>query len=220
MSGGYIVGAGAQGRITAEIWRAQDPSVRLCFLDDNAALHGQAIADVPILGAVQSLGTLDLHDAEVVLAIGNNLRRLELAVLLGNLAIAWARVVHPSAIVMPSATLGGGTVVLPQAVVNSGAQVGCHVIVNTGAIVEHDASLEDGCSVGPGVCVGGRVQIGRGAFLSNGVTLAPRVRVGSGTVVGAGAVVVQDLPAAVLAYGVPARVIRPLGEQFDFGRLL
>ncbi len=220
MRNGYIVGAGAQGRITAEVWRAQDPSVRLCFLDDNATLHGHTVADLPIVGAAQSLDTLDLHDAEVVLAIGNNLRRLELATLWDALAIVWGRVVHPSAVVMRSARVGGGTVVLPQAVVNSGARVGRHVIVNTGAIVEHDASLEDGCSVGPGVCVGGRVQIGRGAFLSNGVTLAPRVHVGAGTVVGAGATVVQDLPAGVLAYGVPARVIRPLGDQFDFGRLL
>jgi acetyltransferase EpsM len=220
VSNGYIVGAGAQGRITAEVWRAQDPAVRLRFLDDNAALHGQTVLDVPIVGAAQSLGTLDLHDAKVVLAIGNNLRRLELAAMWDQLAIVWGQVVHPSAAVMPSATVGGGTVVFPQAVVNSGARVGRHVIVNTGAIVEHDASLEDGCSVGPGVCVGGRVQIGRGAFLSNGVTLAPRVHVGAGTVVGAGATVVKDLPAGVLAYGVPARVIRPLGDRFDFSRLL
>jgi acetyltransferase EpsM len=93
------------------------------------------------------------------------------------------------------------------------------VIVNTGAIVEHDCVLEDGSSLGPGACMAGRVQIGRGAFISTGVTLAPRVRVGAGTVVGAGSVVVADLPDGVLAYGVPARVVRPLGD-FDWKRLL
>ena len=36
-----------------------------------------------------------------------------------------------------------------------------------------------------------------------------RVTIGAGTFIGAGAVVVADLPAGVVAYGVPARVVRP-----------
>ncbi len=220
MSIGYVVGAGAQGRVTAEVWRAQAPTIGLRFLDDNAELHGQRIAAIDVIGSLHILSTVDRDDAQVVLAIGNNLRRLELAATWEAQAIPWGQAIHPSAVVMSSASVGGGSVVFPQAVVNSGALIGQHVIVNTGAIVEHDAVLEDGCSVGPGVCMGGRVHIARGAFISCGVTLAPRVHIGAGTVVGAGAVVVSDLPAGVLAYGVPARIIRPLGDCFDFARLL
>jgi sugar O-acyltransferase (sialic acid O-acetyltransferase NeuD family) len=217
---GYIVGAGAQGRIIVEVWRAQHRTISLHFLDDDAALRGCSVGGVPVVGGVDALGTLDLRDSAVVLGIGNNLRRLELAAVWGHGTVVWATVVHPSATVMPSATLGAGTVVFPQAVVNSGAQVGAHVIVNTGAIIEHDATVEDGCSLSPGVCMGGRVHIGRGAFLSAGVTIAPRVRIGAGSIVGAGATVVDDIPPGVLAYGVPARVIRTLADSVDFGRVL
>ena len=41
---------------------------------------------------------------------------------------------------------------------------------------------------------------------------APASRIGANTVVGAGAVVVADLPANVVAVGNPARVIRTLGD--------
>jgi acetyltransferase-like isoleucine patch superfamily enzyme len=39
------------------------------------------------------------------------------------------------------------------------------------------------------------------------------VTIGQDTVVGAGAVVTKDLPARVVAAGVPARVLRVIGEQ-------
>ena len=37
--------------------------------------------------------------------------------------------------------------------------------------------------------------------------------IGQDTVVGAGAVVTRDLPAGVVAAGVPARILRQIGEQ-------
>jgi acetyltransferase-like isoleucine patch superfamily enzyme len=45
------------------------------------------------------------------------------------------------------------------------------------------------------------------------VIVCPGVTIGDHTVVGAGAVVTRDLPAGVVAMGVPARVIREIGEQ-------
>ena len=40
---------------------------------------------------------------------------------------------------------------------------------------------------------------------------SPGVTIGNDTVIGAGAVVIKDLPAKVLAAGNPARVVRELG---------
>jgi maltose O-acetyltransferase len=47
-------------------------------------------------------------------------------------------------------------------------------------------------------------------WLGGGVIICPGVSIGANTVVGAGAVVVRDLPANVVAVGNPARVIRSL----------
>jgi maltose O-acetyltransferase len=56
-----------------------------------------------------------------------------------------------------------------------------------------------------------KVTIEDGVWLAANVTVLPGVTIGRGTVVGAGAVVTDNLPAKVLAAGVPARVIRTLG---------
>jgi maltose O-acetyltransferase len=54
------------------------------------------------------------------------------------------------------------------------------------------------------------ITIGNNVWLGGGVIVCPGVSIGENTVVGAGAVVVRDLPANVLAVGNPAKVIRAL----------
>jgi maltose O-acetyltransferase len=50
-------------------------------------------------------------------------------------------------------------------------------------------------------------------WLGGGVVVCPGVTIGEDTVVGAGAVVTRDLPARVVAAGVPARVIREIDDN-------
>ena len=54
--------------------------------------------------------------------------------------------------------------------------------------------------------IGNRVWIGAGAMIMPGVTI------GDNSVIGAGSLVTKDIPANVLAYGSPCRVIREIGE--------
>lgn len=210
-----VVGAGAQGRVVLDNWRAQHPNDSFAFVDDDPAHHQKTILGATVLGPLAELPKLG---GEVVLAIGNNEARLRIAAQWDG-KVAWGRVVHPSAVVMPSATIGPGTVVFAGAIVNTQALLGAHVIVNTGSIIEHDCVFEDGASVSPGCRMGGRVRAGRGVFLGAGVTLAPRVSVGAWTIVGAGAVALRDLPDHVVAYGVPARVMRAVVDA-DWRRVL
>jgi sugar O-acyltransferase (sialic acid O-acetyltransferase NeuD family) len=212
-----LIGAGAQGRVVLDSWRQQHPARRFVFLDDQRALWGTQLLGVPIEGGLEQITA---YAGEAVLSVGNNQLRRALAQRFAAMGQCFARVVHPSAAVLPTAVVAPGAVILAGAVVNTQAFIGQHAIVNSGAIVEHDCQIGDFASLGPGVCMAGRVEIGAGAFLSTGVSVAPRIKIGAGTVVGAGAVVVSDLPEGVLAYGVPARVVRPLGSDFDWRRLL
>ena len=57
------------------------------------------------------------------------------------------------------------------------------------------------------------ITLGDNVWLGGGVIVCPGVSIGQDTVVGAGAVVTRDLPEGVVAAGVPARVLREIGEQ-------
>ena len=57
------------------------------------------------------------------------------------------------------------------------------------------------------------IVVGDNVWLSAGVIVCPGVTIGDDTVVGAGAVVTRELAAGVVAMGVPARVLRQIGEQ-------
>lgn len=214
-----IIGAGAQGRITATIWRRADPAIKLAFLDDAPALLEQCVAGIPVVGALSFLETWVADLVPVIVALGANPTRIALARRMALLRVRFANVVDPSAVVLPDVLLGVGVFIGPNAVVNIGARVGDHALINTGAIIEHDCVVEGGASISPGVQMAGRVRIGAGAFIGTGATLLPRVQVGAGAIVGAGAVVTTDLPADVVALGCPARVTRQVAPQ-DWARLM
>ena len=56
------------------------------------------------------------------------------------------------------------------------------------------------------------IVIEKGVWIAAGVTIIGGVTIGENSVIAAGSVVTKDVPANVLAAGVPARVIRSLEE--------
>ena len=57
------------------------------------------------------------------------------------------------------------------------------------------------------------IHIGRNCWLGAGVIVMPGVSIGDNSVIGAGSVVTRDIPANVVAVGVPCRVLRGIGEH-------
>jgi maltose O-acetyltransferase len=129
-------------------------------------------------------------------------------------------------------SFGEGSELRPPFYCDYGYQthVGANVFVNFGLVALDVATIHigDDVQIGPYVQLltpthpldpderrskwegGEPIVVAENVWLGGGVIVGPGVTIGAGTVVGAGAVVANDLPAGVLALGVPARVVRKL----------
>ena len=161
-----ILGAGGYGRTIADIASQLGCFAEIRFLDD-----GQKGCD--ILGACGDYRSYAEPDTVFYPAFGNNEARLAWIERLEGDGCAIATLIHPSAYVSPTASIGTGTAVLPRAVVNTGCRIGRGCIVNLGAIVDHGCVIEDGAHLRLGAIVKaenripGKMKIEAGQIINN-----------------------------------------------------
>lgn len=211
-----VWGGGGHGKVVADVVRAAGHAIA-GYADRDPAKLGAVVepggavvvmTEDALRDAIRAGGPLPHGADAVALAIGDNALRAAALEALGP--VAAPALVHPSAVVSPSAEVGAGTVVFPRAVVNAAARVGRGVIVNTGAVVEHDCLVGDGAHLSPGAVLGGGVAVGEQSWVGAGATVLPGVRIGRDVRVGAGSVVLRDVHGGATVVGVPAR---PLPER-------
>lgn len=199
-----IIGAGGHGKVIAETALAAGWS-SIAFYDD-AYPKTRHTGQWDILGASTDL----LHTqpkSPIVIAIGNNMTRIQKAEQFKEAGFHFATIIHPRAIISPSAKIGEGTVIFGGAVVNAYATIAGHCIINTNSTVEHDCRLETGVHLSPNAALGGGTQIGTLSWVGIGACVKQGALIGESVMIGAGAAVVTDLPSHCTALGVPARVI-------------
>ncbi len=179
-----LIGAGGHAKAVVEglIARGEriaayvDPQPAV-WLPDARRIATDADADPTAGNLVLGMGGLTVAQLRRRVAV--------LDAYLGRGAIA-PGVIHPTAIVSPSAVLGPGAMVLAGAVVQPNTQLGRGVIVNTGAIVEHDCMVEEGAHIGPGAVVLGGCRVGAFAIVGTRAIVLPGAEVPAGTIARAG----------------------------------
>ncbi len=193
-----VYGGGGHGKAVIELIRAQGKYRVLGVLDDGKA-SGSFVLDVPVLGGGEA-ALKALHDAGARLAInavggiGAIDKRIQVFEKLEQAGYSSPALVHPSAVVEPSAQPSEGVQIFPHSYVGSSAQLGRGVIVNTGAIVSHDCVIEDYGNLAPGCILAGGVRIGEASLIGMGVTINLNVAVGKRSRVGNSAVIKADVP--------------------------
>lgn len=201
-----LLGAGGHGRVLIEAFQ---PKTFDGILDARPGLG--SVAGVPVLGDDEMLPRLaGLGFTHFVIGLGSTAdcsaraRLYESAVQAG---LSAAEVIHSSAWISPSASLGSGCQVLARAVVHVSAKLGENVLVNTGAVIEHDCQIAAHCHIATGAILCGGVTVGDAAHIGAGAVIRQGIRIGARALVAAGAVVVKEVPDGGRVAGVPARAL-------------
>jgi len=198
-----ILGGGGHAKVIIDILE-QAGETEIAGL---VSLSPQSICGYPWLGPDEVLAdTLRSGIDSAFVAIGDNQRRLDCIDALKRTGFTLVNAISPAAVISRHATVACGVAVMPGAVINAGARLEEGAIVNTNASVDHDCIVGRCAHVAPGCSLAGWVKLGDGVFLGTGANVIPNISIGEWTTVGAGAAVVEDLPAQVVAMGVPARI--------------
>ncbi len=193
-----IYGGGGHAKALIDVIRAIGGYQIVGVLDDNPALRGELLG-VPVLGGAEQLPLLYQQGIRLAVnavgGIGNVKIRIQIFERLAQAGFTFPALVHPRAVVEPSASLNAGVQVFPLAYVGSEAITGFGTIINTGAIISHECSLGDFVNISPGAILAGQVQVESGALIGMGATINLQVKVGAGARIGNGATVKSDVPA-------------------------
>jgi UDP-perosamine 4-acetyltransferase len=176
-----ILGAGGHGRAVADL--AQTCGFTVAGFTEPSGQGRDVVGtddDLPALAA-----RLALDGA--VIGVGNTalIRRTELFARVRRVGLALPSLVHPTAVVSPSARIGNGTVVFPHAVVGAECVVGMNVVIYSGCVIEHDCRIDDHAYLSPGAILCGEVRVHERAFVGAGAVVVPGVVIGEGATVDA-----------------------------------
>ena len=176
-----VIGAGGHGRSVAEAILLLGRDELVGFVDDGADANAK-VWTYPILGRTDSLHTLREHADAVVVAIGNNTVREKLHARAREVGFELLSVIHPTAVVSPTAALGSGCAVMAGAVVGTEAHLGEGVIVNCGATVDHHCRVDAFGHLGVNACMAGGSVLGHRAWMQAGAALGYGVKIAADTV--------------------------------------
>ncbi len=126
--------------------------------------------------------------------LGNLPGRIELFRMLRERGVVQPTLVHPTAHIAPSASIGVGTTVLAGASVGPMSVIGCNGVITQGAVVTHHVAVGDHVVLAPQSVLAAGVRVGDEATIGMGVTVYHDVSIGKRSVIVNGIHVMQDVP--------------------------
>ena len=132
----------------------------LGFLEDDVGLGGQGL---PVLGPLKFWKQLP-EEVKFFFAIGSvssHRNRLGMLAGLGIPEHRYATIIHPKAVISPSAIIGPGCGILALSTLGCRVHLGAHVEILQLCIVAHDCDLEGGVILAGGANLAGGVVVGQ-----------------------------------------------------------
>lgn len=173
-----------------------------------------------LLGICPSEKTLDR------LVIGDNANIRSHSVIYAGTRIGNNFQTGHGALIREGNIIGNNVSIGSHTVIERQNRIGDNVRIHTNCFIPEFVVIEDKVWIGPGVTIlnvlhppcprfedcAKSVHIKRNSKIGGGVVIGPRVTIGQNSLVGMGSVVTTDIPDNVLAFGNPARVIKPISQ--------
>src|SRR5690625_4037861 len=178
-----VIGNGGHSKVIQDMIHSKKGYKIIGVLDDKYEFVSKkkGIIHAPIA----YLNKIITTDTKVVIAIGDNATRRLLSKKLFVRKDQYLTVIHPSAVVSPTAIIGHGTVVMPGTHINAETTIGDHCIINTRAIVEHENLIDDFSHISPNATLTGNVIVGEGVHIGASATIIPAINIGRWSIIGA-----------------------------------
>ena len=207
-----IIGAGQHARVVLYNIEEQNKYEVIGFLDSDDNRIGNIFEEKKILGNYQKENLREFSKKigtnKFFIGFGNMKYRKKVFDYFINNGWEAVNIIHPDAVVSKNARLGKGILIECGCLITPNPVIGNNVVVNTGSQVNHDNIIEDNVYIASGVILSGGIKIGENTLLDDGVIITLGCSVGENSLIGAGGVVTKNIPAGVVAYGNPCKVIR------------
>lgn len=187
----YLYGFSGHGLVCADVARAMGYEEYL-FIDDD---EDKGLKFNP-----------ELERADIFISIGSNVARRKVYDRVKAAGWRVVNLIHPSAMISPSAKLADdGILIMPYAVVNAAAVIERGVILNSSCVVEHECFVGEFTHISVGAKCAGNVHVGKDCFVGINAAILPNLSLANGSVLGGGAILTKSALEEGIYVGVPAR---------------
>jgi len=110
-----------------------------------------------------------------------------------------ATIIHPSAFISPTASVGDGVFIAAHAAVSSDARIDDFCLVHFNASIGHDARIGSFSSILPGARISGNASVGKRSMIGSNAFVASGVKIGDDCRVDAMTYIRHSLPDGYIA---------------------
>lgn len=204
----YIIGAGTYGEVMCELAEMLGYKV-IGFYDEDENKLNTFVMSKKVMGKFSEISISEIESNNFIVAIGNNKIRHNIMTKINNSGGRTPTLIHPTAIISPSAEIGKGVYIQANACIWTKAKIGDFSIISPNVVIAHHATIGKACLISLLTGVGASSILEDRVFAGMGCTIVPSARrIGKDSVIGAGAVVLKDVEENSVYAGVPAKKLR------------
>ena len=193
-----IIGAGGHSAEITDYITHYNNSVApdLCFdvvgyIDDNKESYNNYSLLGPYIGTIKDHEVS--QDAEYIMGIANIQFRRTIIQNFLEKGARFATLIHPTAIISPSATVGEGCVVAHNASIGAKARVGNFNMLNSRCTIGHDSIHGDFNFIGPQVVLSGFTKVGNNNMFGVNSATIPTIEIGDNNTIAAGMIITKTV---------------------------